>query len=195
MKHSWSCCRNCSYNAILVGENLVKKYWLIGIFSLLFMLAGGYLGVKQFSSTDNRPELAVLQQLELPDTRKNIRTGEEWLGQVVVVNHWATWCPPCLEEIPMLIDFNTAMSAKGVQVIGVAHDLLDSARAFGDQIGINYPSLVSIVDSSELLASHGNRNAGALPFTAIFDRDGQLVSNKLGKLSHTELASMVEPLL
>ena len=100
----------------------MKKNWLIGIFSILFMLAGGYLGVKQFSSTDNRPELAVLQQLELPDTRKNIRTGEEWLGQVVVVNHWATWCPPCLEEIPMLIDFNTAMSAKGVQVIGVAHD-------------------------------------------------------------------------
>lgn len=172
----------------------MKKIWLIGIFSLLFMLAGGYLGVQQFSSNGNA-SAAVLQQLELPDIRKNLRTGKEWLGQVVVVNHWATWCPPCLEEIPMLIEFNAAMSAKGVQVVGVAHDLLDSARAFGDEIGINYPSLVSIVDSNELLASHGNDTAGALPFTVIFDRDGQLVSTRLGKLDYPELASMVEPFL
>ena len=172
----------------------MKKIWLIGIFSLLVMLTGGWLGVKQFSSTDNAPA-AVLQQLELPDIRKNLRTGEEWLGQVVVVNHWATWCPPCLEEIPMLIEFNAAMSAKGVQVVGVAHDLLDSARAFGDEIGINYPSLVSIVGSNELLDSHGNDNAGALPFTAIFDRNGQLVGTRLGKLDYPELIGLVEPFL
>ncbi len=158
------------------------------------MLAGGWFGVRQFSPDHNTPT-AVLQQLELPDVRKQLRSGEEWLGRVVVVNHWATWCPPCLEEIPMLIEFNAAMSAKGVQVVGIAHDLLDSARAFGDEIGIDYPSLVSIVGSNELLASHGNDNAGALPFTAIFDRNGQLVSTRLGKLDYPELAGMVEPFL
>ena len=173
---------------------MLKKHWLIGILSLLVMLAGVWLGVRQFSPNDHAPT-TVLQQLELPDVRKNLRTGEEWLGQVVVVNHWATWCPPCLEEIPMLIEFNDAMSAQGVQVIGIAHDLLDSARAFGDEIGINYPSLVSIVDSNQLLASHGNNNAGALPFTAIFDRSGRLASTRLGKLDYPELASMVEPFL
>ncbi len=172
----------------------MRKNWLLGIFALIFMLAGGWLGVKQFSPRHNAPT-AVLQQLELPDVRKKLRTGEEWLGQVVVVNHWATWCPPCLEEIPMLIEFNAAMSVQGVQVVGIAHDLLDSARAFGDEIGINYPSLVAIVGSNELLASHGNDNAGALPFTVIFDRDGQLVSTRLGKLDYPQLSRMVEPFL
>ncbi len=172
----------------------MRKNWLVGIAALLFMLAGGWFGVQQFSP-DHSAQTAVLQQLELPDVRKKLRNGEEWLGQVVVVNHWATWCPPCLEEIPMLIEFNAAMSAQGVQVVGIAHDLLDSARAFGDEVGINYPSLVSIVGSNELLASHGNDNAGALPFTAIFDRNGQLVSSRLGKLDYPELSGMVEPFL
>lgn len=137
---------------------------------------------------------ATLQEIELPDVHKNLRKGEEWLGKVVVVNHWATWCPPCLEEIPMLIDYQQQMQAKGVQIVGIAHDSLEPTQIFGDEIGINYPSLWIVAGRADLLTRHGN-NLRALPFTAIFDRDGKLAGTKLGIISSQELNDLITPLL
>ncbi len=163
--------------------------------AIISLALGGYLGTKQFRVTDAPPDLSKLVQLELPDVEKNVRNGSEWLGKVVIVNHWATWCGPCREEIPMLIDYQEQMADQGVQIIGVAHDLLDSVRIFGDEVGISYPSLVAIVGGNELLVAHGNNKSGALPFTAVFDRDGKITETKLGVLSLPELKSMVQPLL
>ena len=95
----------------------------------------------------------------------------------------------------MLIEYRHRTMDKGVEVVGIAHDQLDSTRIFGDEIGISYPSLVAIVGGSELLAAHGNNKSGALPFTAVFDREGKIARTKLGLLSLPELQSMVQPLL
>jgi thiol-disulfide isomerase/thioredoxin len=165
------------------------------VVAIISLALGGYFGAKQFRVTDTPPDLSELAGLELPDVEKNVRNGSEWLGKVVIVNHWATWCGPCREEIPMLIDYQEQMADQGIQVVGVAHDLLDQVRVFGDEIGISYPSLVAIVGGSQLLAAHGNNKSGALPFTAIFDRDGKIARTKLGLLSLPELQSMVQPLL
>ena len=150
----------------------------------------GVKGIRQ-----SKPDLARLPDIELPDIDRQVRSGSEWLGKVVVLNHWATWCAPCREEIPMLVEFNKDMNSRGVQVIGVAHDLLDSARIFGDQVGLDYPSLVAIVGGNELLKAQGNAQSGALPFTVVFDRNGNIARSKLGIVSYPELSSMVIPLL
>lgn len=159
------------------------------------VVLGGYYGAQQFRVTDQLPDLASLSQIKLPDVEKNLRSGDEWLGRIVVVNHWATWCGPCREEIPMLIDFQERMQHQNVQVIGIAHDRLEPVRIFGDEIGITYPSLVAIVDGNKLLTAHGNSRSGALPYTAIFDEKGNIVRTKLGLLSQPELESMVLPFL
>ena len=148
---------------------LPAKHALVIGLGLIALLLGGYAGWQT-----SRPTPAAggtdLTHIELPDIEKNLRSGEEWLGKVVVVNHWAPWCPPCRDEIPLLIDIQRRLGDQGVQVVGIAHDLLDATRAYSDSIGINYPSLVAITGGGELMRRQGNTAGGALPFTAFFDR-------------------------
>ncbi|MCY4051628.1 MAG: TlpA disulfide reductase family protein [Gammaproteobacteria bacterium] len=165
-----------------------------GIYILLILgslVAGFYFGQANFSEQPT----ATLSEISLPDTEKQLRSGEEWLGKIVVINHWATWCPPCREEIPMLITFQSQMSEANVQVLGIAHDLLDSARLFSAQVGMNYPSLVAITGGNELLAAQGNSSHGALPYTTIFNKQGVQVDSKLGLLTYDELLALVKPYL
>ncbi len=177
-------------------KRAMAKHKLVITLSLIALLVGGYVGWQksQPKQATSGAASATLAQIELPDTEKNLRNGEEWLGKVVVVNHWATWCPPCLEEIPMLINFQEQMRGTDIQIIGIAHDLLDATRIFGDEIGINYPSLLAIVGGDELMRQQGNASGG-LPFTAFFDRDGNLANTWLGKISEKELKQMIAPLL
>ena len=178
----------------------MKKVLLLGSLAIAGAALGVLFGIHQLGSKNSDPGNPVLAQarlseIRLPDVDRKIRNGEEWLGRIVIVNHWATWCPPCLEEIPMLIEYQHRMAEEEVQVVGIAHDQLESTLRFGDEIGINYPSLVSVTGGSELLKDHGNSEAGALPFTAIFNRDGKLVRTSLGKLTYVELDRLIQPLL
>ena len=171
----------------------MKKPVMLALVSLLCLGAGGYFSYQQFAA--KTPPLDELQGLSLPDTEQQLRNGSEWLGKVVVVNHWATWCGPCREEIPLLVEFNELMASQGVQVLGIAHDQLDAARRFGDEVGMDYPSLVAVIEGQKLLAAQGNDKSGALPFTVVFDRDGKISTTKLGIVTMEELQSMVQPLL
>ena len=82
-----------------------------------------------------------------------------------------------------------------MQIVGIAHDQLDAARAYGDSIGINYPSLVAVTGGGELMQQQGNAAGGPLPFTVFFDRQGNIAATQLGLLSAQELNRVVEPLL
>ncbi len=155
---------------------------------------GVYFGLDK-NRSDIQQSSASISEIALPDILNNIQQGKQWLGKVVVVNHWASWCPPCVEEIPLLITTQNRYQDQGLQVVGIAHDTTEATRIFGDQIGINYPSLVISSGGGELMKSQGSPQSSALPFTAIFNRHGKVARTKLGKLTPNELTQIVEELL
>jgi len=133
-------------------------------------------------------------QFSLADLRGQVRQHSEWQGQVVVVNFWATWCPPCIEEIPIFIDLQQKYEAKGVQFIGIAIDSLEKVKAFAQRLEINYPLLVDEDQAIDIARQFGN-HMGALPFTVFVNRQGNMVVQYPGALNRRKAEQLILSLL
>ncbi|KPK39253.1 MAG: hypothetical protein AMJ69_06165 [Gammaproteobacteria bacterium SG8_47] len=133
-------------------------------------------------------------EFTLTDLDGNPRNISEWDGKVIVLNFWATWCPPCRREMPAFIQLFDNYHDQGLVVLGVAIDAVEGVRDFVDPMGINYPVLVGETDAIDAAKAYGNR-LGVLPYTAIIDRSGQVVATEARELSYAEVESLVKPLL
>ena len=110
----------------------------------------------------------------------------QWRGQMVVLNFWATWCAPCVDEMPELERVHRDYAARGAVVVGVGVDNATAIRAFRDNLKLTMPLLVAAVDGSQLARELGNP-AAALPYTVLIDRDGRIVAARLGRIHEAEL--------
>ena len=119
---------------------------------------------------------------------------DEWRGQVLVLNFWATWCPPCRREIPTFIELQDELGERGVQFVGVAVDAVSRVAPYAEENGINYPTLQGESNGLELSASLGN-NRNILPYTVLFDRSGEVVRQHAGEMTREQLLSEIKPLL
>jgi thiol-disulfide isomerase/thioredoxin len=108
-------------------------------------------------------------------------------GRPLVLNFWATWCAPCVKEMPELDRFHRTHSAGGWQVVGLAIDRVEAVREFLGRIPVAFPIGLVGLDGMELLRRLGNRQA-ALPFTVVFDAEGRPRRRKLGETDARELA-------
>ena len=122
------------------------------------------------------------------------RRFSDWNGAVRVVNFWATWCPPCVHEIPMLIAVQESYRARGVRIVGVAVDDPDAAFAMAEELGMNYPTMADSRRTIDLLQAYGNR-AAALPFTAFVDPQGTIRDRHVGELTLEQTRKGIEALL
>jgi thiol-disulfide isomerase/thioredoxin len=112
----------------------------------------------------------------------------DFRGKPLVLNFWATWCPPCVEEMPLLDAFFRQNSSNGWQVIGLAIDQPSLVKRFMGQFPVDYPIALGGMHGSELGRLLGNAQGG-LPFTVVFDAAGNVTLQKLGKLSADEIKS------
>ncbi len=146
-----------------------------------------------FTSGSAQASAAPIFASTLPDLAGKQQEIEQWRGKVLVVNFWATWCPPCLEEIPEFIKLQDKYGKRGLQFVGIAIDQKDKIEHFARQTGINYPILTGEADAIDLSRKAGNR-LGALPYTLIIDRAGQVVATELGGLTEAKLERIIQPL-
>ncbi len=115
-------------------------------------------------------------------------------GKVVILNFWATWCPPCRREMPTFIELQEEYGAQGVQFIGVAVDNPKMAKRYGSDHGINFPLLQGEESGLELSMQLGNKRM-ILPYTIIFDRSGRVISRRKGEIHRQEILSTITPIL
>lgn len=111
----------------------------------------------------------------------------EFKGKPLVLNFWATWCTPCVEEMPLLNAFFQENQSKSWQVVGLAIDQPSAVKRFLKQYPVNYPIGMAGLDGTELVKKLGNLE-GSLPFTLVLNAKGDMLVQKLGKLSSQEMA-------
>lgn len=147
-------------------------------------------------SADSRNESKPVpaRPFTLPDTKGTAHNLSQWKGKVVVLNFWATWCPPCLKEIPEFVKLQKEFGGKGLQFIGIAIDDVQEVEEFIEMHEVNYPVLVGEENASEIAFMYGNQ-LGVLPFSVVINRKGDVISRHKGELQPQKLKKILLPLL
>jgi peroxiredoxin len=186
------------------------KQWqrliMIAVLAILSAVAGYQL--QEYLKADNNEQAIVVknpivaedvintkvEDFSLSDVNGKQRYLSEWRGKVIVINFWATWCPPCREEIPAFVELQQQYSEQGLQFIGIALQQAEEIRDFIVEFNVNYPNLVGGGDVIKVSKKLGN-DIGALPYTVIIDRNGKIAFTRRGPLSKSEAESVIKALL
>ena len=164
-----------------------KNLLLMGGVGLAALAAGFTWNFKRQPAVDAR-QLDPLWRASFEAPDASILSLSTMRGKPLVVNFWATWCPPCVEEMPLLDAFFRQNSSKGWQVVGLAIDQPSQVKRFLTQRPVSYPIGLAGLDGPELARALGNES-GALPFTLVLMPDGRVLQSKLGKLSEADVQS------
>ena len=157
------------------------------VIAILALAAG--LGLATYLRQPPTPAEQLLQ-LKLPDHAGKQQSLAQWPNTIRVVNFWATWCPPCREEMPMLAASAIENAGNGVQFVGIALDTPEAVADYAAKTPTPYPLFQAGMALGPLMAALGNRSQG-LPFTAFIDRQGRLAQIKTGPLTALELQAIL----
>ena len=114
-----------------------------------------------------------------------------YAGKRLLINVWASWCGPCIEEMPELDRFAATQGEDGVQVIGLALDTPEGVRGFTAQVPVRYPIVLDTPGPADASVWLGNAK-GVLPYTVLVDADGRIARQKVGPFTHGEISGWVD---
>ena len=120
---------------------------------------------------------------------------DQWSGKILAINFWATWCPPCRKEIPLLIEMQSAYQDKNVQFLGIAMDEPKAVEKYMQTAGFNYPILISDLNETIRIGQAVDYNFIALPFTIFISADGTKTKAHTGELKKEQIEEILSQLL
>lgn len=163
-----------------------SKYFFYGLVALAAISSGLYFGAQKFNPVP--AQTTFLFQQTLPDSQGQTQALAQWCNKILVVNFWAPWCPPCVEELPELAALQRQMQHKNVQFISIG---IDSSTNIGEFLSknknIDYPLLVAGITGIEISRQLGNLQGG-LPYTVVIDQRGHIKHQKAGRVNLAELS-------
>ena len=165
-----------------------RRRWLFGGVGIAAASAGagfGWWESHQASAGTDRADMLWPLAFDTP-TGQSLPM-QSLRGKPLVVNFWATWCPPCVEELPLLDGFFREHAAKGWQVVGLAIDQPWAVRKFLARTPVSFPVGMAGLGGTELVQALGNRGGG-LPFTVVLGSSGAVLQRKMGRLTAADLS-------
>jgi thiol-disulfide isomerase/thioredoxin len=169
----------------------------------IFVVAGFFAGRFFWSPTDAPPTTArsvetvpmpdVLPDIQLADLDGNVHSFSEWSEGPLLINFWATWCAPCLREMPLLETVWQTRGESGLTILGVAIDRNEAITPYVEKTGVTYPILAGQSDAMKAAEAFGPDFAG-LPYSVFVATDGRVIGTYSGEL-HPEYLNRVLDLL
>lgn len=163
-------------------SRLARRKWLVAGVAAGFAAFGGWFALRRYAPSDPAAEaVAMMFAQTLPDHAGQPLPLSSLRGRTVVLNFWATWCPPCIDEMPELAELHLEIEPRGGTVLGIGVDSAANIAEFARKSPYPYPLLVSGLEGIELARAFGNR-IGALPFTVLIDSRGRVVDRTMGRV-------------
>jgi thiol-disulfide isomerase/thioredoxin len=166
---------------------------VLGFAIYYYFLSPNALNGNNTSSELNTLSTQAIFAANLPNESGVTQNLGQYKGKIIVLNFWATWCPPCREEIPELSELNTEYKNKNVVVLGIAVDELSSVKEFSKATPVHYPLYVAENDGMAFAENLGN-SKGVLPYTVIINQEGKVVNTYFGRINKTLLLITLTPL-
>ena len=175
-------------------KSMRRRHWLLAGVGVSAGLAGALLAWQKFQPQgvmDEAVQNFWLQEFEKPEG--GTLSFQSLRGKPLLVNFWATWCPPCIEELPLLESIWIKNGPKILQVLGLAVDQPSAVRKFLARYPLTFPMGLAGLNGTELGRSLGN-SMNALPYSVLFNADGLMIAQKMGKLEAVDLAEWLKDL-
>jgi len=163
-----------------------QTWWVAAAVASIALATGLSLAVRHYSTTGAGMSAEAFFARTFNDLDGQPVEMARWKDRIVVVNFWATWCPPCVEEMPDLQRAHDEYADRGVTVVGLGIESPAALQRFRDQHGLSLPLFAAGAAGSELGRTLGNPS-GALPYTILVDRKGRIVRSHLGQIQPAEL--------
>jgi thiol-disulfide isomerase/thioredoxin len=168
--------------------NTNRRRWLYGGVAAIAGLGGAGLALRKFDlNAVDEAALTALWGMSFETPEGSQLSLSTFRGHSLIINFWATWCPPCIEELPLLDAFYRENKTNGWQVVGLAVDRLEPVKAFLARQSLGFPMALAGTAGIALSKSMGN-TGGGLPFTLVLRGNGAILDRKVGKVSAQDMS-------